>query len=338
MSDPKLTLFLPNIKDGGGVGEYCKWVKKEFPKFQIETINDYEKQTNLLLLLSLAINFINIPGRLARNKRMAQNDIVWVQYPLLMLLFSSKKVRKLNPNVKIVLHYHGSSENFKHGLYKLYKLIIFKMKNQYDQLIILGENDLQHYESLKKQVNVLHNPSKLIPSSTIKDFQNTYTYIGRLENGKGIFEMIEIFKKFPQAQLNIYGSGSLSQKVTKDIENSQSIIYHGKTNNVKEVFDKTNYLVLLSDFEGLPLTFVEAASQNIPIITTKSSPLICDIVTNSKNGHILKDKNDLENILNTTINNPIHYNKLANEMSISKNKFSNQVIKQKINEIILEKK
>ena len=69
----KTRLFLPNIKDGGGVGEYSKWIKKEFPKIEIETINEYHKQTNIKLLMSLILDFLNIFKRSKRNRRFAQS-------------------------------------------------------------------------------------------------------------------------------------------------------------------------------------------------------------------------------------------------------------------------
>lgn len=328
----KVVLFVPSLT-AGGVGHYAKWVSKQFPNFAIIELTSQTNITNIKLLLELIISFLNPVKRRKLNKNLSEYDKIWIHYPLLMLIINPQKIRKINPNARIFLHYHGSSTNFRFGLFKLYELIIFKMQKKYDELIILGENDRSYYQkhNYSNKIKVIANPSKLPPKKTINQFNNNYVIISRLEKGKNILETIEIFKNNKQAKLTIYGEGKLREKVIEKIKNYENITYKGYTRNIEKAFEKQNYLVLMSNYEGMPLTFIEAASQNIPIITTNCSPLIHDIVT-KETGFVLDNYQQLAAVLKMA-NNLKLYEKLALNIQKKASLYSQEKIKAEIKNI-----
>jgi len=71
----------------------------------------------------------------------------------------------------------------------------------------------------------------------IQNKQKTILFFGRIEEQKGIFDLLEAFEnlkpKFPELRLSYYGSGTANKKLIKAIANSpysESVIYHGRVN------------------------------------------------------------------------------------------------------------
>ena len=73
-------------------------------------------------------------------------------------------------------------------------------------------------------------------------------------------------------QTNLIGEGTDSNdcmKLAKSLMDHQSfhnIEFIGKTNNVKKYLKKATLFILSSDYEGMPLSALEASYFNIPVI------------------------------------------------------------------------
>lgn len=116
-----------------------------------------------------------------------------------------------------------------------------------------------------------------VPFSNIKHKKNkilTGCYVGRLSNEKNILFMLTIFKKVieirnKQIVFKIFGAGPLSNDVKSYIEKNnlnKNIKYFGYiTNSINEIAN-SDFLILLSKYEGLPNVVIEAMSVNTPVI------------------------------------------------------------------------
>jgi glycosyltransferase involved in cell wall biosynthesis len=87
---------------------------------------------------------------------------------------------------------------------------------------------------------------------------------------------------------DIYGSGNLD--LLKPLTKCN---YKGVTNEAKEVMRQYDFLVQLSDTEGMPMVILEALSVGLPVITT-NYPSAKELITHGVNGYIVDF--DLKNL------------------------------------------
>lgn len=91
--------------------------------------------------------------------------------------------------------------------------------------------------------------------------------------------LIQAFRDFlidyPDYTLHIYGSGEDETKLItmiKEMNLSESVFFHGATNNVNASILDSKMFVLSSDFEGIPNALLEAMALGVPAISTDCSP------------------------------------------------------------------
>ena len=103
-------------------------------------------------------------------------------------------------------------------------------------------------------------------------------FVGRVEERKGIYELLEIAKSLKQNQLdftlNIVGGGNLFNIVKAKISKNgleDHVILHGLISDkieLKRMYDKADIFVFTSHDEGFPRVLYEAMSSALPIFTT----------------------------------------------------------------------
>lgn len=98
---------------------------------------------------------------------------------------------------------------------------------------------------------------------------------GRLTPAKNYPMLLHAFKKvhdvFPDETLRIYGDGQLEADLKKQAESmglDQSICFMGFSDDMSENYKKAKFLVLTSDYEGMPNAVLEALASSVPVIST----------------------------------------------------------------------
>lgn len=126
-----------------------------------------------------------------------------------------------------------------------------------------------------------------------------YINIGRMSDQKNHLLLIEAFKyvseQIENCKLTIIGDGELRSDIEKKINDyklNKRIDLLGIQKNTQKYLSESDVFVLSSNYEGLPLSVLEAMSCELPIITTKAGGTI-DIVKQNKNG-IVVNVNDKE--------------------------------------------
>jgi len=98
-------------------------------------------------------------------------------------------------------------------------------------------------------------------------------HIGRFSEQKNHVGLIEAFEKvvsaYPNAVLNLYGEGHL-QTAIKDLVAQKniagSVVFHGLTDHVAHELSKNDIFCLPSNYEGVPMTLIEAMASAMPIV------------------------------------------------------------------------
>ncbi|MBQ3275181.1 glycosyltransferase family 4 protein [Candidatus Saccharibacteria bacterium] len=156
---------------------------------------------------------------------------------------------------------------------------IAKLSKVAGKIIFISEyerNWFTSFPSLRKQKNLTVIPNgvkdELAEYEGVKSKRNSFIFLGRIVEEKGIPELLEAFesvsKRFPEATLNIYGSGPELEKYKKMTKDNKNIFFHGETNTPTKALAENEIFVLPSRNEGLSLSLLDAAMMQKTIITT----------------------------------------------------------------------
>ncbi len=189
---------------------------------------------------------------------------------------------------------------------------VIVMNNPIDKKAIL--------KSLKNQKN---------PFLQYKDNCN-FIYVGRLSNEKNPLYLVDIFKKVvienDKFHLFIIGDGYLKDEINKKIIDNNlinNIHVLGFRSNPYPFIKYSDALLLSSKWEGMPNIAIEALFLKKIVITTDSTPILKDLITDGKNGFIIKDF-DIDKYTNCILN----YKTLTNEFQ--------DIIDENFNSLFLE--
>ncbi len=165
----------------------------------------------------------------------------------------------------------------------------------------------------QKVTNLYNYTLGVLPSIKKASFSNEpfrLVYIGRIEEEqkrildtvKGVAFVIKN-SKLP-IEFYIYGTGSAEvavKKVIADENLAEFIKYKGgiAANLVYEEITKYQCLILLSDYEGLPISLLEAMSCGLVPVCTNIKSGISQVVIPSETGYIVNNRNmDLLSVIN----------------------------------------
>ena len=194
---------------------------------------------------------------------------------------------------------------------------ILRIAKNVEKIIFISDYERNYFEDLisrtefKKLKNLITIKNgaidRYVEFEAIKPSPHSLIYLGRLEEYKGIRELIagfsQVAEKFPEAKLHIYGTGPLSDFCQK-YSNSQ-IIYHGFTDEPLKKISEAEIFILPSYIEGLSLSLIDATMLGRAIITTNidGNP---EVVEDQRNGLLIpaKDSNALARAIEKLLSNP----------------------------------
>jgi glycosyltransferase involved in cell wall biosynthesis len=97
----------------------------------------------------------------------------------------------------------------------------------------------------------------------------TLLYVGRLVNGKGLFDLLSALESLSDVELLIAGEGPLSDDLAAAIDGrnlSASLL--GYRDDVPVLMREADVLVLPSYREGTPRVITEALASGLPVVST----------------------------------------------------------------------
>lgn len=172
-------------------------------------------------------------------------------------------------------------------------------------------------------------------------------YVGRLVRDKGIIELVEAFNQVQKQHLNcklllvgmMEERDSLPNEIITEIHNNSSIICTGYIDNqdMENYYALMNLFVLPSYREGFPTSVLEAASMELPILTTRATGCIDSIIENTNGCFVSHDKDEISQYMNRFINYPelcVEYGK--NGRKFVMDNFRQDIIWEKIEKLYLD--
>lgn len=167
--------------------------------------------------------------------------------------------------------------------------------------------------------------------------------VGRLSKQKNYPLLLRAAQKahlrWPKLQFFILGEGDLRNSIEKQIEEEQAQDYvHllGNVENVQEYLWDADLFFMTSDYEGLPLTVLEAMAAGLPIVSTKAGGIV-DVVEDGKNGYLVdcNDEDALVEAIGKLCSCPARCDSFSKESAVLSNQYSLERMAEKYLEMYL---
>ena len=152
-----------------------------------------------------------------------------------------------------------------------YKTILFVSQEAKDSF-------LKHYPELEEKTKVFNNfidveDIKKKSKEKIgikKNPKNTlFVFVGRLDDSsKKVSRAIHLIQETPNSELWIVGDGPDRKQYEKEAKSEERIHFLGKKENPYPYMKEADYILLTSDYEGFPVTYLEALALQKSILTT----------------------------------------------------------------------
>ncbi len=111
------------------------------------------------------------------------------------------------------------------------------------------------------------------------------------KNHKRLIEAFEIVSRtFPDSRLVLVGEGELQDDIRKQAEEaglSGSVLFEGFQDDIPGYIEKADIFCLSSDYEGMPMTLIEAMAGGLPIVSTNVGG-IPDMLRNEQSAILTK--------------------------------------------------
>lgn len=154
-------------------------------------------------------------------------------------------------------------------------------------LALCHDDALEFCSLFNTPVGVMSNPSSISgPTDSPRATPPRLTYVGRLVPEKRIGMAIQAFdvasQKIPDWEFHLYGDGISRLQLEKFAESrscADRVFFHGRTDNIAEIFSVSTLAILASSFEGLPMTIIEGAVCGVPTVAITCSAGVRDIAT-----------------------------------------------------------
>ncbi|MET3406377.1 glycosyltransferase involved in cell wall biosynthesis [Priestia aryabhattai] len=162
----------------------------------------------------------------------------------------------------------------------------------------------------------------------------SFTMVARFDSQKDYLTLVKAIEKlknnkeiYNQIQFNFVGKGPLYEEIQKEIINRKIddiVNLLGFRNDILEIINQSDVFVLTSNYEGLPISIIEAMSLEKPLIVSDVGG-VQELI--DKNGFLIaKGKNEIKNIgkaiVQLTSDDRLRVEMGGNSLSIFQNKFT----------------
>ena len=197
-----------------------------------------------------------------------------------------------------------------------------------------------------KNITVIPNPVDIEKFAPCKEnfAAKRIVNIGRLANGKGLEDLIEVFEQihsqYHDWSLDIIGDGLLKEQLLNQIRalNAESYIFiRGATVNPEKYLSAASIFAFPSYAEGLPNALCEAMCAGLACVSYDCDAGPADLIVNNKNGLLIAvgDKDALRESLIRLMTSPTLRKKLGANAQLVRQRLNRAAICQRYLNFIL---
>lgn len=214
------------------------------------------------------IHFHTVPGR-----------SITMQMPVFLYSILWKK--------KTIIHIHVGNQLLGHKNDRMFNFVLRKASKVVVLANVIKDLMKEHYNI---DAEVLYNPIEEQKKRDASKIEKSIFFAAYLTLNKGYDTLLRAFKdvstKHPDWKLILAGSGETenARKLINELGIEKNVEQHLWLNKeqMSEFYRKVSIYCIASKQEGFPMSFLEAGSYGIPIVTTPVGGLV-DIIDNEKN-------------------------------------------------------
>ena len=301
-----LVSLFNNPKGQGGIESFNRTLKKIFYKnlaIIVYNVKKYKKLYNvsdvieigstsiLFRALNKVLNNKLRESLLFKKVKRLKPDIMIFSYPYEVKILSKIKAKKILVQhtgwLKYLEIYCNNNDNKIKKILEE-KLDYFIALSPYDKKVFCKGLNLD-----EKRIKVIRHSSQIELLKYKKEKNKKLIMIARIDNHSKRFDLaIRVMKKLSEFTLEIYGDGPDIEKCENIIKNEsiKNVFLRGSTNKVQEKLDESGIFIMTSDFEGYPISTIEAMRRGLPLIVRNTYEAAQDIVID--NGVLLEKEWD----------------------------------------------
>lgn len=199
-------------------------------------------------------------------------------------------------------------------------------------------------KDVRKKCFVVPNPiseNVLNAEYVCKNHIERLIAVGRLEEQKNFSMLLDAFgeikKQYPELTLDIYGEGSLKEKLQQKISKlgiEDSVTLCGRTNDIVSVLREHDLFIMSSNYEGMPNSLMEAMGVGVPCISTKCPTGPSELLGECERGLLIQvgDKEGLVAAIGYFVENP---NEAMEKATVAKEYIKEKFSQEKIAELLV---
>lgn len=311
----------------GGIEAFARLlnnsINKNFTFISLKSRKQKKEAYNLSNVINIKRSFIEsifLKSKFIKRLRTKRvNKIVSKLNPQFIIINSPNDYEYIKKvNVKKILVQHTTADLWKKRAiyFNNDDSLIKKIHNNIDLIVCLSPQDMEDVAETfgfnREKLCFIRHSSNIPILSENKKNNNQLVMISRFNNKIKRFDLaIEAMSLLPDFELHIYGSGKDETLLKKMAEKRSNVFIHGSTSNVQSVLDKHSIYISTSDFEGYPISSIEAIRRGLPIIMRNTHSSAADIICN--NGILLDKKWDSQAFANSIILVKNNYEKFSQE-------------------------
>lgn len=183
-------------------------------------------------------------------------------------------------------------------------------------------NTVNEVKNIREELNIL-NDEMII---------GTVARVAPQKNWKNSLKLIQYLKKQSiDVKFLWIGDGPEFEKLKINIKKMKlenSFILLGNRNDVEEILENLDIFILLTNWEGLPISIIEAMHKGLPIIASNVGGNK-ELVFNNKNGYLIQDNDNIEFIGNKVIS-ILKDKELQKKLGLNSKKLADKYFSEKV--------
>lgn len=175
---------------------------------------------------------------------------------------------------------------------------LFPFDKYIDKFIFVSQFTQNKFVEFRPQLisksHQIYNFYKSIPGKETRSSTDYYFYFGRLDREKGLFTLLEAFRKNPDKKLIMVGKGPLADKLNQLKSSNVEMLGYKRGNELEELIKNAYFIIVPSEcYENNPMAIVESFAFGKPVIGSDLGG-ISELMDKNQNGFLFEPGNVVE--------------------------------------------
>ena len=275
----RVLLITPKPSSIGGIARWTEaFLEYSIDKFDTVVVDNsllVSKKSKILKFFSqvkrTATIMSNLFGEIKGNKiDVAHLNTSCARLGVIRDYFCAVKLRR--SGIPIVLQCHCNIAD-QLGKSRLSNYFFKRLVHLSDRVLVLNRKSLDFIHLISEgkgeiYPNFIASERVLTRSKPINDNIMQIVYVGHMYRSKGVFEVLEVAKEFPDIAFKFVGPCEAFLEQVPDIPANARFTGSKSPSEVMEILDESDAFILLSHSEGFSNAMLEAMARGLPVIAT----------------------------------------------------------------------